>query len=394
MKVFMICNAPLDIKNAETIHIIELFKNLRMLSVTHLFAPKSKVTMNKLQDIIFFPNPPYMPLFTLLFNQIILFLYLIYYCSKQSPDIIYSRHTTYLFSPVFISKIFQIPLVLEINGFALAEAKINNAFFVEIYIIKTLRALSYKLSNKLVVVTQGLKEVIIKTYGIPSEKIVVIENGANTDLFKPIDQKKAKERLKLEESKRYVCFVGILARWQGTEFLIQSAPLILKEIPNTRFLIVGDGRMKEKLMDLAKKIGVPDKIIFTGAVPYKEVPFYINASDVCAAPFIIARNKEIGLSPLKIYEYGACEKPVISSRIPNLEFVEEQNAGILVEPEKPEKLAKSIIKLLRDKKLREEMGKNGRDYIIKNHSWKNIARKVEKVCKDAIKHIEEQQNAV
>ncbi len=93
---------------------------------------------------------------------------------------------------------------------------------------------------------------------------------------------------------------------------------------------------------------------------------------------------KVGLSPLKIYEYLSCEKPVVSSRISNLEFIEQQQAGILVEPENPEELAKAVIKLLKDKELRESMGKNGREYVVKNHSWEAIGRKVADVCENLI----------
>ena len=80
----------------------------------------------------------------------------------------------------------------------------------------------------------------------------------------------------------------------------------------------------------------------------------------------------------------ACEKPTVASRISDLEFI-EQNAGILVEPENPEELAKAIIKLLKDEKLREEMGRNGREYVVKNHSWEAVARNVAEVCKSAVR---------
>jgi glycosyltransferase involved in cell wall biosynthesis len=71
--------------------------------------------------------------------------------------------------------------------------------------------------------------------------------------------------------------------------------------------------------------------------------------------------------------------------MPNLEFIEDQNTGILVEPENPEELAKAIIKLQKNEKLREEMGKNGREYVVKDHSWEAVARRVAVVCESAIR---------
>ena len=123
-----------------------------------------------------------------------------------------------------------------------------------------------------------------------------------------------------------------------------------------------------------------NKFIFTEAVPYEDVPKYINASDVCIAPFITARYMKIGLSPLKIYEYMACKNPIVPSRISNLGFIKQNNAGILVESENPKKLANAIIKLLKDTKLREEMGER----------WKGIRcedPQLERGCKNGSRYL-------
>ena len=383
IKVFIVCDVWLDGRDAQTIHILELFRNLAKLSDTHLFAPKTKKPINEVQNIIFVPSV--MPIYKSFFYQISLFFYLIYYCFKLFPDVIYSRHSSLNFSSLLISKIFRIPYVVEVNALLIDEQRIIGRPKLYMKIARLSERVNYKYAKKIVAVTQGIKEGIMKLYNIPGERIIVIENGANTDLFKPTDQKEARKELKLDENYNYVCFVGALAPWQGVEYIIQSAPLILKEHPNTKFLIIGDGQMKEELINLAAKTGVSDNFIFTGIVPYEEVPKYINASDVCVAPFVKERNLKIGLSPLKIYEYAACGKPIATSRIPNLEFIEEQNAGILVEPESPAELAKAIIKLMKDEKIREDMGRNGREYVVKNHRWANVAKRVAEVCESAIK---------
>ena len=382
MKIFMVCDVWLDGRDAQTTHVLELFKNLGKLRDTHLFAPRPKKLVNEAQNTIFVPTV--MPIFKSAFYQLFLFLYLIHYCFKFSPDVIYGRLSNLSFSFFFISKIFRIPYVIEVNGLLIDEEKMIGRPKVLTRLTGLNEKLNYKQADKIVAVTQGIKDGIKELHSIPDEKIVVIPNGANTDLFKPMHQEKAKKELKLEEKKNYICFVGNLAPWQGVEFLIQSAPLILKESPHTKFLIIGDGPMKEELIDLTEQMAVSDKFIFTGVVPYEDVPKYINASDVCVASFIRKRNLKIGLSPLKIYEYAACGKPIAASRIPNLEFIEKQKAGILVEPENPKELAKAIIKLLKDERLRRELGENGRKYVTKNHSWEAVARRVAEVCKSVV----------
>lgn len=304
---------------------------------------------------------------------------------KRKPDIIYKRQSS-LGEDILIARIARCPVVTEINGSisdehgsskTLIAKMINN---ILIYISKQ----SVLNSDHLVVVTTNLKNIIHNELNISEKNITIIPNGANVKLFSPAQKKVSCEIVNLSCDFNYICFIGNLASYQGIENLILAAPLILRTHPDTRFLIIGDGAMKNEWMQKAHDVGVYDKFIFTGSVPIEQVPLYINASDICVAPFRIARNSKIGLSPLKIYEYLACGKPVVSSRIPNLEFIEEQHAGILVEPEKPEELAKAMIKLLEDNGLREEMGKNGRDIVIKYYSWEANARKVAEVCENVI----------
>jgi len=303
---------------------------------------------------------------------------------RWKPDLIYDGGLCSRLCALLL----KIPNIKEVNGFVPDELALGSEGLLGTlrkYIFIQIDKNSAKHSAHIIVVTDNLKRVLQREYGINSNKITVIKNGVNIDLFRPINTQSARIKLGLSYDCNIICFVGGFAPWQGVEFLIQSAPLILKEIPHTKFLIIGEGQMEEELVELADETGVSDKFIFTGAVPYEEVPKYINASDVCAAPFIKERNVKIGLSPLKIYEYAACGKPVVSSRIPNLEFIEEQKAGILVEPENPEELAEAIIKLLKDEKLREEMGRNGREYAVKNHSWESVAKKVAEVCESAVR---------
>ena len=377
----MVCDTLLDGKDAQTTHVIELLRNLKRRNNVIGFAPKPKNARYEFQEIIYIPALN-KPVFLSISCQLSLFFYLIYYCIKARPDAIYTRQSGVSFSPLIISKLFRIPYFVEVNGLIIEEMKIANTSKWKVDIAKLSEKLNYKHAKKIVAVTQALKEVIKKIYNIPAEKIVVIPNGTNTDLFRPMDQKVARKELKFNQDAKYVCFIGGLAPWQGVEYLIQSAPLILKEFKNTKFLIVGDGMLKKELVELAEKTGMSDNFIFTGAVPYEEVPKYINACDVCV---VYKKPLKSGYSPLKLYEYIACGKPVVASRISGFEILEENNAGILVEPENTKELAKAIIKLLKNEKLREEMGKNGREYVVKYHSWESIARKVAKVCKDVTK---------
>ncbi len=300
---------------------------------------------------------------------------------KRRFDVIYRRSHPFN-SEYLLAKFFRIPLVKEVNGIAVDELKTTEyAGKVALRIIEPIDRFNLHRADKIVTVTSNLKKVLQKDYGIPEDKIVVIPNGANTDLFKPMDAAKAREQLKLNQKGCYVCFVGTFFAWQGLEYLIRSAPLILQECPETQFLLVGDGAMKQGLISLAQQLGIAEKVIFTGKVPYQEVPLYINASDVCVLPKVQAKS---GFSPLKLYEYMACGKPVVASRVGGLDILEELSAGLLFNPGDSNEFARAVITLLNSEEMRRNMGEKGKNYVVENQSWDSVARRVAKVCQDLV----------
>lgn len=311
---------------------------------------------------------------------------------RHKPDLIYRRHSIFNAECV-LAKLFKVPLIEEVNGIVVDEAEISGRTSrFSLRIIDRIERLNLRQADKIIVVTSKLKELLCNDYKILEDKIVVIENGANTKLFQPMDTTKARQELNLSQSNNYICFVGMLWRVQGVEYLIKAMPHILEECSNTQLLIVGDGPIKEELVKIAEQVGVSSNVLFTGIVLYQRVPLYINASDVCVAPFIKARNERIGVSPLKLCEYMACRKPVAASKLGGLEMLEQNNAGILVEPEAPEALAKAIIRLLQDPDCRKQMGENGRKYVVKNRSWESVARRVAEVCQQAMEEHKAKRN--
>ena len=139
------------------------------------------------------------------------------------------------------------------------------------------------------------------------------------------------------------------------------------------------------MIEIASETGVLDKFTFTGRVPYESVHEYINASDVCVAPFIKDRNSKIGLSALKTYEYLACGKPIVASNIAGVkDLLDLSGGGISVPPEIPGDLANAVVELISDQNIRNTMGERGRKYVIENHSWDGVAREILDICYEII----------
>lgn len=395
---------PLYLADGSLIHRYELVSNMaRLDNEIHIFTT-DRASLSNISNIHCHYVPPG-SFFSLTVNYFRSYVNLL---SSETFDVLYTRNPNFGFlSGIFCKSRFK-EMVYELNGIPEDESSLfrtkngkRNRFQQEkksglsfskaqftmrsrlkLFILK--KALEF--SDRIIAVTPGIKTNLEKAHSIPGEKIIVVSNGANTSLFKPLDQRDCRRELDLDPELFYVCFVGNLAPWQGIEYLVNAAPSILSRFPECRFLIVGDGVMKNELLELSRELGVEDMFIFTGVVAYDRVPKYINASDVCTAPFIFARNAKIGLSPLKLYEYMACGKPVVASNISGVsDVLETSKGGFPVLPESPDALSEAVLKLLENPDLRNKMGSKGLSYVTENYSWYSVAIKVDRVCKSGLR---------
>jgi len=127
------------------------------------------------------------------------------------------------------------------------------------------------------------------------------------------------------------------------------------------------------------------EVIFAGKKHYKEVVIFVNSFDICLAPFKKERNLKIGLSPLKLYEYLACGRPVIASKLQGItELIDNGNCGYLSEPDDAGDLASRIIESFKERDRLPEMGENGRALVEKSFSWEKITQQVENVLREAV----------
>jgi len=317
-------------------------------------------------------------------SSVVLFLYL-FKVIPQS-EVTYAREFYAVLVALLPHLLFKKKLVFEINGLASEEQKLRGDSFMNrifSFFIKQAEMLAAKCSNLVVSVTPQISSYLMGHFHCRSDKIKVIQNGVNISSFYPIRDitvlKKSRKEVGIEEDERVVAFVGNIAPWQGVNILIESAFRLLDKNERLKFLIVGDGLLKRTLVKKAKDSKWGEKIIFLGMRPYEEIPFLINIADICVAPFINERNRKTGVSPLKIFEYMACGKPVVSSRIEGLEFIEKEYAGQLAEPDDAVSLAKALQDLLTNTKMRIEMGRRSLEIAREKFSWDSRVVEIDKI---------------
>ena len=241
---------------------------------------------------------------------------------------------------------------------------------------RSLSALSgflYRTCTHLVVVTPAFKEDIVNKFNIKPEKISVVTNGVETDLFRPMgDTNEAKGALGLE-GRFVVSIIGTLGLAHGLDTVIGAADRLKENFPKIILLFVGEGADRERLMKLARDQGLTN-IRFLPQQPRKKVPGFIRASDIC---LVMLRKADIfkTVIPTKMLEFMACSRPVILGVDGQARHIMEQaRAGIFVEPENVMALADAITELYHDEACREKLGINGRNYIVKNLSRKQTAK--------------------
>lgn len=377
LRIAIACDIHLDGKDTRANHMLELFNNLNELCETYLLVPRPreiKVTHPNIKYVLWFD----IPLLRLILYQITLFYNLFVLCIKVKIDVLYARQETFNFSPLVISKLFNIPYVIEINGLLIEEKRLLGYNKQLIALTRLSEKINYGHAVRIISVSQEIKNGIMQRYDIADKKVVVIENAANTDLFKPMDQNKL--NLNLDKNYNYVGYVGSFARWHGLENLIKSAPFVLKICKNTKFILVGDGPLKDELFNMVDTLNLRDDFVFVGRIHHNEVPQYINAFDVC----MILKDKDISGSPLKLWEYMACGKPVVATNTKDFKALETCSGGILVDSGKHDDVANAIQTLLNDKELSKQMGINARTCVVENHSWECVAMKVAEICQEVM----------
>jgi len=236
------------------------------------------------------------------------------------------------------------------------------------------------LPKKIIVISEGVKEIFCDSL---QKKVVIIHNGIDMSKFKirKIDSfQKTKKKLRIEDSEIVIGMTSRIVPWKGHKVFLQAAKVITEKFSNTKFIIAGDTTFGKRsylyeLKELAKKLGIQNKIIFAG--------FVENIEDILGVIDILVhcsiRPEPFGLD---IIEAMACGKPVIATNIgAPKEIIENNIDGILVNPNAPDELSNAIICLSESSERRNEIGKLASLKVENKFDIKNCITNLENIYK-------------
>ena len=226
--------------------------------------------------------------------------------------------------------------------------------------------------------SETLKKGVLEL-GTSVSKIKIVYDGIDTGQFNPQKRDEGlKSRLGISGAPTVIC-IRRLRPVYNVEMLIKAIPAILKPIPEAKFIIGGDGELREYLQGLAGSLGVSSSIRFVGRIPHNELPEYLASSDVYVSTSLSDSTS------VSLQEAMACElAPVVTSLPANREWVTHEENGFIVPVGDSETLANKIEYLLTNAKVRDKFGKTCRKIITERaEHWKEM-EKMGKMYKDLI----------
>ena len=274
----------------------------------------------------------------------------------------------------WLSRVKRVPFVFEVRDLwpeSLAAVGLGDGKSLLNRSLQSVAGFLYRNSEHIVVVTPAFRDYLIEKWKLPASKISVVENGVETDLFRPSDGEQLRGELGIQD-KFVVSYIGTMGMAHGLETLIEAAADCEKKLPEVLFLFVGEGAEKQRIRNLAECRGLRN-VRFIGEQPRNKVPEYIAACDAC----IVSLKKDDlfkTVIPTKMLEFMSSGKPVILAVDGQARrILERAQAGIYVEPGNSAALAQAIAQLKANGVLRDVLGNNGRRHIAAHYSRQRTA---------------------
>ncbi len=305
--------------------------------------------------------------FSTAFKNSISALFLAIYSFIGNFDIIYSRDEL----PLYILSFFKKNIVFEAHKFSKSRLKVYHRF--------------NKMGIKIVVITGGIKKEFVD-FGFDPARILVAHDGVDLGQFDiDMDKNEARRRLNLPSERKLIGYAGsftTMGEHKGLDGLLEALKKINREDVNV--VLVGGAvkkRDEEYYKDLAVTLGLKDKVIFTGRVEHKLVPLYLKAFDVLVMPFPYTTHYAYYMSPLKLFEYMASGRPIVSTDLPSVREILNEGNSILVKADDIRDLSEGLIRAIEDKSFSEKIAAKALS-DVSELTWEKRVDRIINFCKN------------
>lgn len=254
----------------------------------------------------------------------------------------------------------------------------TNVYGIEIWTDLKYRSLiGLRNSDKIIGDCNFILSYIEKKLKISRDKMFLLHDPVDIERFKPLQvEDNIYEKYNIPKDKFILMTTGRLDRYKGFELIIRSLP----DLPNNIiYVIVGDGRDRDRLEKLTKDMEVQKRVFFTGRVPEDDLAALYNICDlfILISKFGYAEGEGL---PLTLIEAAACEKPIIcGNQDGSVDSVDDGVNGFIVSPDDIDLLKEKVIYLYENNYQRDKMGKEGRKKVMKEFSFTVFLDKLKKI---------------
>jgi len=254
----------------------------------------------------------------------------------------------------------EIPSIIKVDD-AVYE-KSSGIKSIQRKIEKMISTRSLSKASKVLVSNIPTKDIMKSYYNIDEEKITVVPNGVDLSFFKTKNRDPNK-----------IVFSGVMYHHRGLNVLLDAAPKIVKEIPETKLVLLGDGPEMKKLKEIVRQKNLESNIEFKGWIDRKDIPEHLSNASIGIGPLKRTTVTENAL-PIKVLEYMASSLPILAKTgtLPEDVLKNNENGWFI---ESSDELSEKIIKLEQNPELVEKMGKKSLN-MVQKFSWERIVKSI------------------
>lgn len=312
------------------------------------------------------------------------------------PSYLFERQCLGNFAGARLASELSIPYILEYNG---SESIMKRSFdhrpydFEDFYLEAELAA--FETASVVSVISDAVRDDVVAR-GIDPGKVLVNWNAVDLDAYRPLppdERVMLRHELGFLQEDRVVCFIGTFGGWHGIEVLAAAMPLIAAQAPRTKFLLIGEGQLKQLVRDVIAARGLDRCVVDVGRVPQKLGAHYMAAADVFVSPHSrhMVGSRFFG-SPTKLFEYLAYGVGVVASDLEQIgeimspsfranslpkgvESVTHER-GIVCKPGDVDEFVAAVVCLVNNPELTAALGRNARNAAQAEFTWDHHVKRL------------------
>lgn len=295
---------------------------------------------------------------------------------KMQADVIHNHWVLPNGLPAAITgKLLKIPFVISLHGSDIFMADKNFLF----------RAVARWIFSQSSCVTACSQELFDRAKNInPNINVHLIPWGADPDVFKPLENRQEiRNKYGWEQDDVIIASLGRFVYKKGFDRLISIVPDLIEENRRVRLVIGGSGPLAQEFNEQVETLNIQDCVSFPGQIPWHEVPVFLAAADIFVLPSQRDLAGNLDGLPTVLLEAMACGLPCVASDVGGVGLViMDHHNGFIIDPSDQKALKNSLLLLISDTGLRDQLGQNARKSTINEFNWKNVSINFERIFRE------------